>query len=151
MNVFKQAGKTSKDIAREAARKMAREPFEILKSATTQESGVERSSSGSVIDQIITGDGKIPEISTAEEMKMNNEAKQKIEELENELQRLRQQRDQKSAQWNEEQNTKLGHGPEEDQKPKAPLIEPTTARKRGQGSPTKKKQGTREMGKQVSG
>lgn len=148
-NVFKQAGKTSKDIAKEAAKRVAREPLEILKSAGKHESAVEHGGSVPLIEQIIGAQG-VNKLSKSEEAKIKGDDSRKLEELENEIRKFRQLREQKNIEWTEEQNKKLGLSAEA-QEPKAPLMEPTSAPKRGKMSPAKKKQGTKEMGKQISG
>jgi len=150
-DIFKQTGKTAKDIAKQTARQIAQEPVEILKSTTRQGTGIEPSPSASVIDQIVTADGKIPQITKLEEKKLENITRKKIEELEEELKKMRNTREQRSQEWQESQNTLMGHTQTEQPISEKPLVEPTTMPKRGMFGVAKRKQGTKEIGKQISG
>ena len=72
-----------------------------------------------------------------------------MQELEEELEKERQKQKKQLEAWHEQQEALMGP-PEEAQKQKV-LLEPTSKRKIGLPVHISKKQGTREMGKSISG
>jgi hypothetical protein len=147
--IFKKAGKTTKDIAKKAAQDVAREPFEIIKSTPAQIVKQQNTDEGpSAIEQVMTGDGKLKEVTKIEEKQLESEKMNRLKKLEDELALLRRQRMKKEEEWKKEQEEVMGKGSEQKEEE---FIEPTTKPKVGMRHPQKKKQGTREMGKGPSG
>jgi len=142
--IIKQAGKTTADIARQAARQVAREPVELLKSGSSQ---VMQNENTNIQDPINLTSDKLPPEEIA---KKEKEARDRIQELEEELRRMRGKREENKEAWVKEQEEKLKA---QTSQPAAaqPMVEPTTKPKRGMMGEIAKKQGTKEMGKQISG
>ena len=101
---------------------------------------------GQIID---SGDGK-SEMSEIDKKNLESQRRNRIEELKKELEEMRLQRKKKEEEWLKTQEDEF----KSDQRQKTlsnVLIEPTTKPKRGLLGFMKKKQGTKEMGKQISG
>ncbi|KKR30783.1 hypothetical protein A2715_02110 [Candidatus Woesebacteria bacterium RIFCSPHIGHO2_01_FULL_39_32] len=148
--IIKKAGKTTADIAKQIAKQVALEPIEILKSAGSQVTGREKPGEMSVMQQVMTGNGKVQEISAIEKAQEEAQTKRRIEELEQELKKLRGEREEKQQSYEQKVMGEMKQGQQEPQA-ETPLVEPVTRRKRGMMGPAQKKQGTKEMGKMVSG
>lgn len=158
------AGKSAREAAKKMAKQIAAEPSELLKSAGTQISGNQNETQSkeqkndvtdsgkelSVMQQVMTGNGRVQQPTKEEEINIHSQAKKRMQELEDEIMRMRQVREQKEQNWEKEQQQILGATPKEEEK-KQPLIQPTSIRKRGMTAGTKQKQGTKEMTKQMSG
>jgi len=146
--IIKKVGRSAAETARVMAKQMAREPHELLKTASAQvskDSSIQEPPQQN--DQDITG-LKAEELSTDEEKKIKDQTRRRLIELEEELKQVRMKRKEQSEKWSQEQEKIMQKQEIPSEKP---LIEPTTKPKRGQLGAAKKKQGTREMGKQVSG
>ena len=150
-NIFRQTGKTTADIAKQVARQVAREPVEILKSAGSQVTGREKPGEMSVMQQVMTGDGKVQEITPKDIVQEEASTKRRLEELEQEIMKLRAQRREGAQAYVQQVGEQMGQGQAQEKVQQEPLAEPTSRPKRGMMGPVKKKQGTREMGKQISG
>lgn len=146
-NVIKRTGKATRDIAKQSAKKVAHEPFEVLKSAASQATGVKTGEDNNMIAQAMTGDGKVEEISEIEEKQLESQQRRRLNELEGELAKLRHEREAKRQEWENTQEQMMAPPAQEEEI----LVEPTTRPKVGMMNPHKKKQGTREMGKRPSG
>ncbi|OGM20851.1 hypothetical protein A2955_00405 [Candidatus Woesebacteria bacterium RIFCSPLOWO2_01_FULL_37_19] len=137
-------GKTGQKIgeaARQAAKNVAKEETEFVKSLKTQVSG--QSDQGSIVNEMLQGGDGISKINPAEEKKLENEARKKIQELEDELAKLRAERQKKQVEWSRDQD-ELMKSHEEEKQPV--LIEPSTKPRRGFiGGDAKSTKGTGEM------
>ncbi len=145
--IFKQAGKTTADIARQAARQVVREPYELLKSGSSQ---VLKNENKPPLDPVSQTSDKIPELTPEEIAKKEKAERDRLKELEEELRRMRGKREEKEEAWGKDVEEKLKA---QTPQPEAaqPALEPTTKPKRGMIGVVAKKQGTKEMGKQISG
>ena len=143
---LKKTGQTARDLAKKTARQVAREPLEILKSAAPAQLR-EKDSLNIPQEQIMTAPPKA--IDNIDVNALNTQTQKRLEELEQEIQKIRQDRAAKLQKWNEDQQGLMNAD-----KPNAEnqtLIEPQAKKKRGFMGFMKKKQGTKEMGKQASG
>ncbi len=146
--IIKKVGRSAADTARTIAKQMAREPHELLKTASAQvskDSSIQEPPQQNIQDVIGI---KSEELSTDEEKKITDLARKRLKELEEELKQVRLKRSEQSQKWSEQQEALMQTQEKTSEKP---ILEPTTKPKRGQLSVAKKKQGTREMGKQISG
>lgn len=154
-NIIKATGKTAADLAREAAKRVAREPLEILKSAAppglrlsgSESPQLQGQDTSNLISDAISATSLNAE-ANVNAQELNAQAKRRLGELEQEIQRIRQERAQKIEAWNKEQQALLDQGKSGQQKQS--LIEPQSKKKRGFMGFMKKKQGTKELGKQMS-
>lgn len=148
---FKQVKNSAKEEAIKAARQVRQEPLEILKDINSNVSGQTdiHQKEISMMQQVMTGDGKVADVSSQDEQKINILAKRRLQEIEQELRRMRILSEQRSGDWVEKQKTLMTEG-DVDGKQKV-FLEPTPKRKTGMIGPGQKKQGTKEMGKQYSG
>ena len=151
-NFIKQTKKTAKEQAIKTAKQIAREPSEILKDARSEVTGTPdvHEPKPSVMEQVMTGDGKTEEVSPQEEQSIHSQTKSRLSQIEAELKRLREQREQKSQGWSEEQERLMEPGeqvPEEKYKP----VELPSSPKKGPASPHMAKKGTKEMGRTRKG
>ncbi|KKQ51831.1 hypothetical protein A2865_04375 [Candidatus Woesebacteria bacterium RIFCSPHIGHO2_01_FULL_39_17] len=146
---IKQTKKTAADTAKQVAKQIAREPFELLKTSKSQILKQEKSSSD-IVQQIVGGDGKVGEISPAQKSELEAKKKKRIQELEEELKRISLERKRKEEEWLQLQKQEMDKTQVQDQSSQQ-LIEPKTKPRRGFLRFLKKKQGTKEMGKQISG
>jgi hypothetical protein len=145
---IKKTGQTAADAARKSARQIVREPVEILKTAVPQhlkESGEKDNSS--LVAEMVTSGNKHPEEIVSEEV-LDAQAKKRLEELEAEIEKIREERKIKENEWKESQEAMMQ--PEQIPSEKQ-FIEPSAKQKQGFRGFMKKKQGTKEMGKQMSG
>lgn len=152
-NFFKQSVKTAKDQAKEMAKKIAREPVEILKTGQNQVTGGSEKKQIapeiSVIDQIITGDGKVKDTTPEEEQAIHAQTKRRLQEIENELRQLRMEREQKSQEYVKGQMELMGENKEE---PAIKALEMPQGKKHGgPPKPGQAKKGTHEVGRQAKG
>jgi flagellar motility protein MotE (MotC chaperone) len=143
---FKKTGQTARDLARKTARQVAREPLEILKSAAPTYLREKDSLNIPQAEGVVTPPKAIENIDVNA---LNTQTKKRLEELEQEIQKIRQERAAKLQKWNEEQQALLDEGKSKSEE--KTFIEPQSRKKRGFLGFRKKKQGTKEMGKQVSG
>ena len=154
-NFFKQTGKSARDMAKGVAQKMRQEPAEILKDAKTQITGAEQKNESqiSVMQQVMTGDGKVKDLSPIKEQEIAAQTKSRLQEIEAELRRLRMQREQTSQEWAKEQNRLLGTGGEERQTQQGPqqVEMPSQGHKKGPRSAHQSKKGSMEVGRQHKG
>jgi hypothetical protein len=150
-NFFRQAGKSAQDIARQMAKTVAQEPSEILRSAKSQVvGGVEQrpnSSGPSVVDQIVTQDGKFGPASAAEEQSIHARAQSRLAQIEAELRQIRMQRERSSQEWSHEQDKLMQQGQQEKHQE---TVEPQ-GKKHGAQRPGKKSSNSMETSKQKKG
>jgi len=152
---FKKMGKSAKDEAKKIAKQIAREPIEILKdtagqTAPSPETGKQPETS--VMQQVMTGDGTVKDVSPQEEQSIHSQAKSRLAQIEAELRQLRMQREQNSQEWTKQQEELMGHkeGVPQETAP-APLEVPHTPKKGPKGPGGKKKGGTMEQGRTKKG
>src|SRR3989344_7135978 len=88
--IIKTTGKTTADIAKQIAKQVVREPFEIMKNAPAQVGGGETSGM-TVMQQVMTGNGKVGEVPPSMQSQEEARARRRIEELQEELKAMRQQ------------------------------------------------------------
>lgn len=143
-------GKTkqkAQDVAKKIAKQVQEERNEYVKSAKGQIFGEKTQTDSNLVNEII--DGNVADVNPNEETQLKNEERKRIKELEDELEKIRQERKQKLQEWQTGQQEELTKHEEEEPQ----LVEPVTKKKRGfmGGRARKKKQGTREIGKSVSG
>src|SRR3989344_602393 len=100
-NIFKQAGKSTKEMAKLAAKQVTYEKGEFVKAVKKQTVG-NMNSEPSLMDQIITGDGKATKLTSAEEAEIRSNTNKRLEELEKELEQFRLQRQTKYEEWQKE-------------------------------------------------
>lgn len=136
-------------IAKQVSKKAKQEPLELLNTARSQITGQEGARSP-VVDQIVTRDGVVDEVSDAEEEEIKARARKRLRELEEELEGIRKEIKAKEEEWEEGVSEQMAGGKEQKGERK-PLVQPTTKPKRGVLGFMKKKQGTREMGRTPSG
>lgn len=147
-NILKQTGKTTADLAREAAKKIVGEPLEILKSATPAH--LQEKDSPNIIQEALAA--TTPNARENIDIQaLNAQTQKRLGELEQEIAKIRQERAAKTKEWTEQQQALMGQG--KNQNVEKPFIEPQSKKKRGfMGiGGAKKKQGTKELGKQISG
>ena len=153
-NFFKSVGKSAKDEAIKAAKQMRGEPGELLKT-TGKQFGLETNKveGPSMMQQVMTGDGQVKDVSPIEEQAIAIQTKRRLQEIEAELRQLRQQREQKSIDWQKQQNELLGIGmeaQENKQKQTEQVVAPHTPTK-GPKGPQQAKKGSMEIGRQHKG
>lgn len=142
---FKKTASTAADQARKTAQQIAREPYEILKSALPAGMKKESDNSSLVAEMVGIDDNQVGE--KINEETVNTQAKKRLEELESEIEKIRQERKAKEEEWKKSQDALMqSEHPAENQ-----FIEAQSKKRRGFMGFAKKKQGTKEMGKQVSG
>jgi len=133
------------DKAKKIARQVIiQEPTEVLKTAKTQILGEAPQSVSYDLSQQQTPSN--PNINREEEQKIKKWEVERLGDLEKELQEEKAKRQKQLESWREQQEA-LMKAPEEEQQG---LVEPKTKPKRGMGA-VKKKQGTKEIGRTVSG
>lgn len=143
-------GKTKQaaiDQARKSAKQMAQEPYEMAKNIIPPqilEGG--KKDSRSLITEVIKKDIPKPEQDLDEE-EIEVETNIKLEELEQEIRRIREERKAKEEEWKKAQEEAMKN----EKPPEQPFVEVSSGKKRGFLGFGKKKQGTKEMGKQTSG
>lgn len=150
-NFFKTVGKSAQDVARQMAKTVAQEPSEILRSAKSQVVGsVEQKSEKqgpSVVDQIITQDGKFVPASAAEEQSIHAKAKSRLAQIEAELRQIRMQRERSGQEWSKEQDRLMQVGHHEKLQE---IVEPQ-GKKHGAPKPGNKSSNSMETSKQKKG
>ncbi len=129
-NIGDNTKKSAKQIAQDAAKKIAREPLEILKSAGSQVAGTEKTPEGprenQASQQPPQETGK-PPVSEAE---INAKSKRLMEALEKELEDIKKLKDQEALQ--EEQQEVVEEAQKVEANKAQPLVEPITAKKKHQ-------------------
>lgn len=149
--LIRKVGVKGQDQARQFGKKLAQEPHEFLNAAKAQISkdtptGQPQAPQG----QVGIGSG-VSEISPEEKKKIEDAARKRLQEIEQELSNLRLKRRQDYEKWVKEQEAMMGGAQQEKLQEQKPLVEPTTVPKRGMITQVKQKQGTKEIAKQVSG
>ena len=149
--IVKSSGKKASDFAKNVTKQAGAEPSEFIKSVKSQlasDKDVQRNVDSEGFAEWV----KDGEISQSEKDRLRNEAKKRIEELKEEIRKLREKRKQTESNWSQEQEVEMGRSAKEETEK---LVEPTPKPKsgflRGGLGVRKKKQGTREPGKQVAG
>lgn len=140
-NTAGQISGTGKQIGK----KVAEEPLEIIKNTQSQ---ITQTKDTKKPVQVQTTKQLDNQLSEEDKVKLENERRKRLKEAENQLQEVRKAREEDKRKWQEEQNRLLGLQPQEEI---TVLEEPTTKPKSHTLGHVKKKQGTREMGRQVSG
>ena len=100
---LKKTGQTARDLAKKTARQVAREPLEILKSAAPAQLR-EKDSLNIPQEQIMTAPPKA--IDNIDVNALNTQTQKRLEELEQEIQKIRQDRAAKLQKWNEDKALK---------------------------------------------
>ncbi len=151
-NFFKQVKESAKEAAIKSARQMVHEPGEILKSSTDQISGGAETAKPemSMMQEVMTGGGKVPDISPQMEQSIHAAAKSRLQQIEAELRQMRLQREQRSQDWLKAQNEMMNIGNQQIEKPKV-STESTGKPKHGPKGPGQPKKGNMEVGKQNKG
>lgn len=145
---IRKAGTKAQDQAKLFAKQIGREPEEFLKSAKAQiTKDTQTQETQPPLAQGVS-ETNLSEVSPEEKKKIDEMAAKRLKELEEELMRIRNQRKQREEEWSQQQDALMKGKAKQDEKL---LIEPTTRPKRGMFGVTKQKQGTKEMGKQISG
>lgn|SRR3989344_4801536 len=147
-NLIAKTKSNARDKAKSIAKQVAvTEPFEVLKTAKSQVLG--EAPPDADFGNVYPKNGDTDEVSASEEKKLKEWERKRMQELEEELEKERQKQKKQLEAWHEQQEALMGP-PEEAQKQKV-LLEPTSKRKIGLPVHISKKQGTREMGKSISG
>lgn len=146
-SILKQSGKSARDLAKLAARQITYEKGEFAKSVKKQTVG-EVAKESPLIEQIVTEGGKFSEPTKQEKVQLEAKTTKRIEELEKELEEVRRSRQEQYEEWKKSQEEQMKVEIPIQGKP---LLEPTSRPKRGMLGVVKKKQGTKEMGKTLSG
>ena len=143
---IKKTGQTATDAAIKTARQVAQEPIEIIKSAVPVHMG-EKDNSSLVAEMVQSGQGQ-EEITNVNEEAINAQAKKRLEELEAEIEKIREERRTQNEEWKKSQETlmQVNQAPQE-----KTFVEAQGKQRKGMTGFMKKKQGTKEMSKQVSG
>lgn len=145
-NFFRQTGNTARDAAKKAAQQIAHEPAEILKSAkeqVVQSEQPQRSEGPSMMQEVMTQNGQLKQVSEMEEKSIHARTKSRLEEIEAELRQYRMQREKASEEWIKDQNKAMGITPEgQQQKPAPPEAALPQGKKHGAAKPGPKKSAT---------
>ncbi len=151
-NFFKQVKDTAKQEAIKAAKQMANEPLEMLKNTGIKiPEKSETSKPGmSMMQEIMTGNGSVKDILPEMEQSIHAQTKSRLQQIENELRQLRMQKEQRSQEWMKEQNSLMGIGNQQTEKPKNASEAPGKP-KHGPKGPGQNKKGNMEVGKQNKG
>ena len=154
-NFFKSVGKNAKQAAKEMAKKVAHEPVEVFKDVKNQiiSRPEIHNNEPSMMQQVMTGDGSIKEVSSQEEQSIHSQAKNRLAQIEAELRNLRMQREQRSGEWMKEQEELMGHREGVSQEAAPQPVEMPTGPKKGPRAQrgSHKKGGTMEVGRQKKG
>jgi hypothetical protein len=144
---LKKTGQTAADQARKTAKQIAQEPYEIVKTVVPQHvlEGAKKNSSPPV-SKIFDKVEKQPEEIIDKEA-VNAQARKRLQELEEEIGKIRKQRKVEEEEWKKNQESLM----QPEQPSEKPFVEPPAKKKQGFMGFAKKKQGTKEMGKQISG
>ncbi len=125
-NLASDTAKTTKNLARQAAKQIAREPFEILKTASRQVSGME-AGEPAVQEEPQTSDVQKPK---PEEVALGQKIKEKdirlIQALETEIKEIREK---KAREEEQEKQIQEGEEAQKEEQPKA-LVEPAAKKGR---------------------
>jgi len=135
------------DEARRSAKQLAQEPYEIAKTIIPPRilEG-NKKDEPSLIAQVIKNDTSQQENELDEE-EINTKTNKKLEELEEEIKRIGEERKLKEEEWKKMQEEVMNA----DKPTEQPFVGAPSRKKRGFLGFGKKKQGTKEMGKQMSG
>jgi len=152
-NFFKQAGRSAKDTAKEIAKQVAREPIEILKDTRNQVviTPEKQQQETSIMQQVMTGDGNVKDISPQEEQSIHSQAKSRLAQIEAELRRLRMQREQRSEDWVKQQESLMGTREGTPGQAPKPVEMPTGPKRGARGPGAKNKGAAMEQGRQKKG
>ena len=123
--IMSDVGKTTKQLAQDAARKIAKEPFEVLKTAGRQVSGME---AGEPASQE-TSQTSEPQGPKPEERALSQKIKEKdtrlIQALETEIKEIREKKERQE----EEERIQVAQDAQKEEQPKT-LVEPATKKGR---------------------
>lgn len=150
----KQVKSSAKDEAIRIAKNVRNESKELVVPKVFKKDSNKSVSSPdmSVIQQVMTKDGKVENVSDQEKVEGEVESKIRLQELENELASWRQKRLQKESEWSKQQEEVMGLAEEEMPVEKQPVIMPTSPKKGPQRQiPGQKKKGTMEEGRTRKG
>lgn len=146
--ILKKTKRAAVDEARQIAKQVGREPTEFLAHTKSQALGLE--THPKLDEQIVAGSGKIVAPTSTEEEEIKVRARKRLNELEEELNIIRQDRKVKEKEWQDTQAEKMQQNLPKTDEYKT-LVQPTTKPRRGFLGLIKQKQGTKEMGKGPSG
>jgi hypothetical protein len=127
---------------------VAREPIEILKNvAPPHLGGTEKEGDSSLISEYIESTNRKQTDEVNEEV-LNAQTTKRLQELEDEMEKIRKERKDKEEEWKKNQEALMK--PEQINAANQ-FVEAPAKKTRGLAGFRKKKQGTKEMGKQTSG
>ena len=146
--IIRKTKQTAADEARKAARQIAREPYELAKTVVPPHilEGTQNDNS-SFISEIVESGNTQPKDPVNEEA-LNAQTAKRLQELNAEIEKIRKERIQKEEEWRKNQEALMK--PEQVSATKQ-FVEAPGKKTRGLAGFRKKKQGTKEMGKQTSG
>lgn len=145
--IIRQTKQTASDQARKIAKQMAQEPYEMVKTAVPAHviEGARKDNPNLVSEIVESGNTQSKDPVNEEEVKI--QTNKRLGELEEEIKKIREERKAQEEEWRKQQ--------EETMKPpettEQPFVMPQGKKKQGFMGFAKKKQGTKEMGKQISG
>ncbi len=149
MNFLKSSSKTAVDEAKKIAKQVAREPYEIIKNVVPSavgEGGMKGEKQKTALSKIVEG-GENLSLGSIDEEALKAQTNRRLKELEEEIRKIREERKMREEEWRKQQEEVMKVEEPQEQ----PFIEPPSRKKRGFLGFVKKKQGTKEMGKQISG
>ncbi len=143
----RQFGQTAGDFAKKVAKQMVGEPLELMKNTKKQVVTPEVGKAEEVRSRVMEQSELLPKV---DEQAVKSADLKRIGELEAEVRNLIGQREKQREEWRKriEEQMALGQKNQQDSKE---LIQPTTKRKSGFMGMVKGKQGTKEVGKAMSG
>lgn len=151
MNIIKQTKKTAADQARQIAKQVAREPLEMAKTVVPPHiiEGAKKESTSPITEAILQDQKKANEagIDDFSEEEAQIKTNRRLRELEEEIKKIRQEREAQMQQWKKAQEEAM----KEEKPAEQPFVMPQGKKRRGMLGPGQKKQGTQEMGKQKTG
>ena len=149
---FNKVQKKTKQSAKRMAQQLAQEPGELLERAKSQVTPDVRGEDTATEELVGKEDSKMLDKNNEQQFQQN--AKIRLQELENELNKLRQNRKEREKTWIEEQGRIMSSAESVEEK-RDVLVEPSSKPSRGMAGAAaatrKKKQGTREVSKGPSG
>lgn len=145
--LIRQTKQTAADEAKRIAKQMAQEPYEMAKTIIPAHivEGAKKDNSNLVSQMVESGSAVSKEPVNEEEVKL--QTNKRLVELEEEIRSIREERKAKEEEWRKAQEEMLNPPKSSEQ----PFVMPQGKKKGGFMGFAKKKQGTKEMGKQMSG
>lgn len=149
MNLLKQTKKTAADEARKVAKQIRQEPLELAKTIIPPhiiEGAKKEGDQQSIVAEMVESGHSQPREPVNEE-EVRTQTNKRLEELEGEIRKIREERKAKEEEWKKAQE-EMSKPPDASEQP---FVMPQGKKKQGFMGFAKKKQGTKEMGKQMSG